>query len=125
VAKMNWLPIAAGVGVGVGALLLWQNYAKAAPALGAANSQINLQPGQQTANIPRSTTVTLALPAGAAWTTAGTPIQGLPIAITQPSGNQTFNITASANPGNMAPVTASWVDSTGTAQTTTVNITLT
>ena len=124
-AKMNWVPIAAGVGVGVVALLIYQNYANAGQTLPAANSQINLQPGQQTANIPRSTTVTLALPAGASWTTAGTPIQGLPIAVTQPTGNQTFNITASANPGQMAPVTASWVDSTGTAQTTTVNITLT
>lgn len=123
--KINWLPVLAAVGVGAVGLLVWQNYANAQPNTLPANSQVNLAPGQQAVNVPRSSTVTLALPAGASWTTAGTPIVGLPISFTQPAGAQTFNVTASANPGQMAPITASWVDSTGTAQTTTVNVTLT
>lgn len=107
-------------------LLVWQNYARAQPnALPNGATRVVLQPGQMSVAVVRSSTVTLTLPAGASWTTSGTPIVGLPISFTQPSGTQTFNIMASANPGQMAPITASWVDSTGAPQTTTVNVQLT
>ena len=126
--KISWGPILAGVGVGVVGALVYANYAQAAnPAAGsnATTYSLNITPGAQTATFPRSSTIVLALPNGANWATTGTPVNGLPITVTQPTGNQTFNITASANPGNMAPLTLSWTDSGGTAQTTNLQITLT
>lgn len=123
-AAKNWVPVAAGVGVGVVALLLWQKYASASQSALPANSQVTLQPGQQSATAQRSTTVSLALPTGASWTTAGLAIQGI-TAVAQPTGTQIFNIVVSATPGAMTPVTASWTDVAGKAQTSTVNITIT
>lgn len=125
--KISWGPILAGVGVGVVGALVYANYAQAAstPAAAGTTYSLNITPGAQTATFPRSSTIVLALPNGANWATTGTPVNGLPITVTQPTGNQTFNITASANPGNMAPLTLSWTDSGGTAQTTNLQITLT
>jgi hypothetical protein len=126
----KWVPIAAGVGVGIVGILLYQKYAAAAtpaaapavlPSAAPASATVSLQPGATTVSVMRGGSVILALPAGASWSTATTPVSPLQAGATQPTGNQSMNLTAAASPG-ITIMTANWVDSSGNAQITTINV---
>jgi len=123
------LPILGGVVAGAVALLIYQKYAAAAtpaatpalPSAAPASAQVNLQPGQTTISVSKSGNVILALPSGASWSTSTTPIVPLAASGVQPTGTMNFNVQMSGAAG-VYPLTANWVDSTGTAQSTTINI---
>jgi hypothetical protein len=128
-AEMKWLPIAGGVAAGIVGLLIWQGYANAAAspaapsAPAAATATVNLQPGSTAVAVAPGGSVLLVLPAGASWTTASgvSPITPLPATAVQPAGSQNESIVMGTAVGTY-PLTANWVDSSGTAQSTTVNI---
>lgn len=120
----GWLPIIAGVGVGAVGLLLWQKHAAAsAPALPASTTpssvQVGLQPGATTVAVAKGGGVILVLPTGATWSTATTPVTPLNPTAAQPTGNISFNVTMGAASGI---ITANWIDSSGRAQSTTINV---
>lgn len=105
-----------------GALLLvylfWPKPATTAVLPGSAS--IALQPGATTVAVTPGGQVTLTLPQGASWASTN-PVAPIQAASTPPSGNQTYTLVMSTVAGT-TPVTASWTDSNGTAQITTVNI---
>jgi hypothetical protein len=123
----KWLPIAAGVGVGIVGLLIYQKYAVAAPAAAPAiapaqypaSATVALQPGATTVAVAPNGSVVLTLPAGASWSTSTTPIPSLASTGVQPTGTQSMNVTMGASSG---VITANWTDSSGNAQSTTINV---
>lgn len=120
----KWVPIVAGVGVGAVGLLLWQKHAAASTPPAAlpaapASAQVGLQPGATTVSVAKNGSVLLTLPTGANWSTSTQPITPLNPTAVQPAGNQAMNITMGTAYGILV---ANWVDSGGTAQSTTINV---
>jgi hypothetical protein len=121
--KTSTLAIAGVVAAVIG--LVWYEKEKSAAAAttpptlpGSAN--VALQPGATTVAVSPGGQVTLTLPAGASWA-ALNPVSPVQAVSTPPTGNQTYTLVMSTVAGT-TPITASWVDSTGTAQLTTVNV---
>ena len=114
------------VAAGVVGLVIYGNEKSAAAATPSsalpATATVTLTPGGNiAANVAPGGSVVLVLPTGASWTTTGTPVSPIPTTSAQPSGNQSFNVVMSSAVGQY-PLTASWVDSTGTAQTTQIAV---
>jgi hypothetical protein len=122
--KKNWLPLAIGTAGGAVGLMVYEKRAAAmAPALPPASTsaQVGLQPGATTVSVSKNGSVLLTLPTGASWATSGHAITPLNPTAVQPTGSIAFNVTMSAQTG-VFPLTANWVDSSGVAKSTTINI---
>jgi hypothetical protein len=115
--------VVAGIVAAVAGLIYYEKTAAASsPALAQPGTvTVNLQPGGTTVAVAKGGTVTLVLPQGASWATTNaiSPVQAGSVAPS--AGNPAYSLVMSTVAG-VTPITASWVDSTGTAQTTTVNI---
>jgi hypothetical protein len=83
-------------------------------------ASVTLQPGETTVAVAPGGSVTLILPAGASWGAAN-PVSPVSTNTVQPTGTQTFTLVMSTTVGTTA-TTANWLDSTGTAQSTAINI---
>ena len=113
-----------GVGAAVVGLVLYEKEKTAAAAAATpvlpGSASVALQPGATTVAVSPGGQVTLTLPQGASWASVN-PVSPIQAASTPPSGNQTYTLVMS-NVAGTTPVTASWTDSSGTSQLTTVNI---
>lgn len=111
-----------GIGAAVVGLIWYEKEktASAATALPPGTTTVNLQPGATTVAVAKGGTVTLVLPTGASWASTN-PISPVQAASVLPTGNTPYSLVMSAVAG-VTPMTASWVDSTGASQVTTVNV---
>lgn len=116
-----------GVAAAVVGLVIYEKEKPAAAAVATtpvsttpATASVTLQPGETTVAVAPGGSVTLILPAGASWGAAN-PVSPVSTNTVQPTGSQTFTLVMSTTVGTTA-TTANWVDSTGTAQSTAINI---
>ena len=114
--KKHW-PILAAVGVAVVGIVVYEKHAKASTPSLPSSTQVALQPGATAVAIAKNGSILLTLPTGATWTS----LQPLQASATPPSGSAAFNVTFGTQTGTF-PLVATWVDSTGKTQTTTVNV---
>lgn len=119
--EQHWQTVLLAGGVAAVGVYLIEKNAAAAPATTAAgalpaSTVVNLQPGATAVAVAMNGSISLVLPTGATWASSN-PIT--PIAAGAPAPNGSiYVVTVGTAPG---AVTASWVDSSGNAQTTTVN----